>query len=452
MTKLKPYQLEGVQQIYQFTGRAILGDEMGLGKTIQALYWVLKTPKRRPVVIVCPAGLRWTWQAEAAQHFNMRVEVLEGRKPGRGRALPGDIVVIGYDILDDWVDKLARNHPQTVIFDEVHYLKNKDAKRSKAAAKLVDSASSVLGLSGTPLTNRPYELWFVMRLIRPDVFPSKGKYAWKYCQPKWTPWGWTFNGAANLDQLHKILKRECLIRRLKKDVLKELPQKTRKVISLKLDSKGYKEYEYAENDFLNWLGEISPTKANKARKSEALTQVGYLLRLVAKHKVGLIIKWLNEFFEAHPGEKTMALTMHTFVIDALHKAFPGSVIINGKVTGKKRQQVVRTFQHNPQCQLLLGNWKAAGVGITLTAACHGVALDLPWTPGDLLQGEDRLHRIGQKRNVIIQYLIALDTIEEKLMKILLKKSAVLDAVLNGEESDVVSTEVFEELLEQFTNL
>jgi SWI/SNF-related matrix-associated actin-dependent regulator 1 of chromatin subfamily A len=449
MTQLKPFQLEDCKRIHAWNGRALLAWEMGLGKTIASLYWVLKTPKRRPVVIVCPAGLRWTWQAEAALHFNMRAEVIEGRMKKRSNAPQGEIYIIGYDILDSWLPFLCKLKPQTVIADEAQYLKNHLAQRSKAAHRLVKGASSVLALSGTPLVNRPIELWSILRLVKPQLFPSRQEYAWRYCAPRWTPWGWKYTGANHLDELHDKLHRNVMIRRRKKDVLKDLPPKERRMISMRFES--YSEYNHAQNDFLNWLGTISPSAANRAKKSQALVKVGYLLRLVAREKIKLTIQWIEEFFESNPKEKLMALTMHTAVIDMLKKRFPHAVVIDGRVQGHKRVDAVRMFTHNSKTNLLLGNWKAAGVGLNLQAARYGVGLDFPWTPGDLLQGEDRLHRIGQKFNVTLFYLAVQDTVEEKLVKLLLSKSKVLDSVLNG-KAEVKDVDIFEELLTQFQNI
>lgn len=442
MTTLRPFQREGVRAIYGFRGRVLLADEQGLGKTIQALEWVRRIPQRRPVVIVCPASVRYTWQAEAALHFNMRTEVLEGFWTG-GRGLPGEIVILNYDILKSWLPVLIRERPQCVILDEIHYCKNISAGRTKAAIKLVKRASSVVGLSGTPLTNRPIELWPVLKIIRPDIFPSREIFAWRYCAPRHTFWGWKYDGATRLPELNRILRSECMIRRLKKDVLPELPDKTRRIVSFKL--KSYTEYNRAEQDIVAWLKEFSPARANKARKSKALVKVGYLLRLAAKLKLPQTLQWIEEFFENHPGQKLFALTMHTFVIDYLKERFKHCVVIDGRVTGRRRDEAVRTFQSNRRVNLCLGNWKAAGIGITLHASCNGVGLDFPWTPGDLLQGEDRLHRIGQKKNVWIHYLVALQTIEEKLMKLLRRKSKVLDSILNGKAS-ADDFDIFDELL------
>lgn len=432
LTELRPFQKEGVRRIYQFRGRALLGDEMGLGKTIQALAWINKIPSHRPVVIVSPASMKYTWQAEASLHFGMHAEVLEGFKKKKQKTVPGKIVIVNYEILSSWLDLLLDNDPRVIVLDEIHYIKNPDAQRTKAALRLVEDASSVLGLSGTPLTNKPVELWTTIQAIRPDLFKSFTKYAFRYCKPKYGPRGWEYNGSAHEQELHEILVDNMMIRRLKKDVYPELPSKQRKMVSMKLSS--YVEYNHAEDDFLGWLRKISPARANRAQKSKWLVRIGYLLRLTARLKLKFTTEWIKEFLEVHPDKKLVCLTMHTPVIKHLKNVFPDILVINGSVSGKKREETKRRFQNVPRARLLVGNWKAAGVGITLTAAHSLAALDFPWTPGDLFQGEDRIHRIGQKEKCIIYYLTAINTIEEKLINLLRDKAHILDAILNGKRS------------------
>lgn len=445
MTKLRPFQVEGVKMIYGFKGRALVADEQGLGKTIQALDWIRRIPKRRPVVIVCPSSVKYNWQAEAAMHFGMRTEVLEGRSKVR-RLPPGDIFIVNYEILAAWLPLFKAAKVRVVVLDEVHYITNHTALRTKAVYKLVKTATSVIGMSGTPLTNRPIELWSVLKAIRPDLFPNREKYAWTYCKPRWGPWGWQYDGASNKKKLHKILKREVMYRRLKKDVAKELPEKNRCAVSFKLGPKATVEYNKAQHDFLGWLRKKSPARANRAKRSPALTKIGYLFRLVAELKLNWTEKWIQEFLISHPGEKLVCLTMHTSVINHLAERFRGRcVVINGSVTGKARHDTVKKFQTHRGTDLLFGNWKAAGVGITLTSACHGAALDYPWTPGALAQGEDRLHRIGQLRKVMWHYLVALGTIEEKQIKLLRLKDKILAAILDGDE-DAEDFNFFDALL------
>lgn len=243
------------------------------------------------------------------------------------------------------------------------------------------------------------------------------------------------------------MRTECMIRRLKKNVLPELPGKTRRMVPLKLARRDFLEYNKAEVDFLSWLQAISPARAKKAAKSEALTKVGYLLRLAARLKLPLLLQWIKDFYEAHPGDKLVAFSMNTFVLDYLQEKFNRRcVVVNGKVRGRLRHEAVRKFQSNPKVDLFLGNWRAAGVGLTLTASHNVVALDYPWTPGDLMQGEDRVNRIGQKKDCTIHYLMALHTIEEKLVAGLRKKADILAAVLDGKHSSM-DFDVFNELLE-----
>lgn len=447
MTELLPFQQDGIRAIHGFNGRCLLADEQGLGKTLQALRWIQLIYRHRPAVIVTPSSVKYSWQAEAALHFNLRTEVLEGFRPKRKTTLPGDIIILNYDILPSWVKVLRKHRPRVVVFDEAHYLKNPRAKRTRAAHKLVQRANSVLGLSGTPIKSCPAEFWSILHLIRPDLFPDFSEYAWEYCDPKKTIWGWKFKGATNMGKLNRILLRECMVRRLKKEVAPELPPKQRCVVPIKLRGKALQEYRKAETDFLGWLGTQSPTRAAKARKSPALVKVGYLLRLVAKLKQEFVCTWIREFLESHPDKKLIAFTMNTFVIEYLKKEFPGAVVINGKVKGRKRIETVRSFTSNRRVRLLLGQWIAAGVGLNLQAAHNVVSLDFPWTPADLLQGEDRAHRIGQKTKVLIHYLVTLGTIEEKLMRALQKAAKVLDAVLNGNAA-YSDLNIFETLLKE----
>ncbi len=430
MVVLRKFQLAGCRQIYRFGGNALVADEQGLGKTIEALFWIYKIPSRRPVVIVTPSSVKWNWQAEAMLHFGMRAQVIEGRCRNKNKKLRGQIFIINYDILASWLRPLKRIRPQVVIFDECQFIKTPTAQRTRAARKLASRAVSRLALSGTPLTNRPAELWSAVNIVRPDIFPDQGKFLWRYCEPRRTRWGWVFRGAKRLPELHRILKSECMIRRLKKDVLPELPDKIHKIVPFRLNS--YTEYNRARDEFLAWLSSKSLARAKKARRSKTLTKIGYLLRLCAELKLPWIIRWLQDYAEANPGRKLVCMTMNTFVIDRLRREFPQSVVVNGSVRGKKRHEAVRKFQLNKQVQFFFGNWKAAGYGITLTSSNVLVSLDFPWSPGDLAQGQDRVHRIGQLKKVLIYYLVALHTIEEKLLRTLQKKSEVLAAVLDGQ--------------------
>jgi len=445
MTKLKPFQLEGVRKIWEFGGRALLADEMGLGKTVQSLFWLLKS-RLRPAIIVCPASLKWNWFAEARDHFGIKSHVIEGKRKASRVRFPEDVVIINYDLLKSWLPTLLEFGPECIIFDEISYIKEESSQRSTASRQLAQNCRSVVGLSGTPMTTRPIELWHVLHVIEPKLFPSKSDYAWRYCSPKWDARrGWTYHGATNVAELHGILKGSCLIRRLKKDVLTDLPEKNRTMVRMRLPD--YTEYNKAKRNFIGWLRETSPGRAHRASKNIALTKVGYLLRLAADLKMELIIRWIKDFAERRPGQKLVGFSMHTKVLDKLTQTFPGSVLIDGRVSPKNRAIAVSRFQKDPNTHWLFGNTKAAGMGLTLTAAQDLAFFDFPWTPGDLLQGEDRIHRIGQRKETTIHYLVAMGTIEERLAQLLRERAATLDAILNG-EMDSEELDVFDQLLKE----
>lgn len=449
---LMPFQETGVSKIYSFRGRALLADEMGCGKTIQALAWIARIPRRRPVLIICPASLKYMWQHEAWDKFKLRARVLSGMGPRNPEAeIKDDIIIINYDILHSWEKILLKRPPVVVILDECHYAKNKGARRTKAARHVAQDAASVVGLSGTPMTNKPVELWSVLNIIRPDIFPDFSAFTWRYCSPRHTYWGWKFDGAENRGELFSILKKHVMIRRLKKDVAPELPDKVHTIIPFKLNSVKAKEYEKAKTNFITWLKEKSPNKANRARKAQAIVKVGYLLRLCCELKMDQTIGFLRDFMASNPGKKLVGMTGHTAVIDRLSAEFPNSVKVNGSVTGEDRAAAVKRFTNASaeKITFFFGNWKAAGTGLNLQVAHNLVVLDPPWTPGDLLQGQDRVHRIDQKEIVIIWYLFLKGTVEEDWMEILRKRTIIVKEILDGQRA-MKEENLFNKLFDKLT--
>lgn len=452
MTTLYPFQLENARQIRdKYQGRALVASEMGLGKTLQSLYYAQRMRRQRPVLIVCPAGLKWNWQHEAAHHLGMTTEILHGQRPYRTGGLNGSaahtVLIINYQILKYWQEYLISLRPKMLILDEVHFLANRRSQCFKATRAICEQADIPyrLALSGTPLVNRPAELWTTLHLLRPDLFPSFARFGFRWCCPKMVRGEWQFVGAQDLLELHARLKRVVMIRQLKREVFPEMPEKIRSVVPFQLDSADRKEYEFARRDFLRWLHQVSPERALRAARAQAVTKVGYLLRLVTKLKRFAVQEWL-ENFTAESDEKIVVFSCHTKLIDWLGRKFPHHVRLDGQVTGYKRQLAVEAFQKDRSIRYAFCHPKAGGVGINLTAAAHVLYTDLPWTPGTLKQGEDRTHRIGQAKQVHVWFLITLDTIESRLMKLLTDKQNILDQVLDGKTGGQ-DFDLFKRLLE-----
>lgn len=444
MTELYQYQLEGAKKIREYKGRALLADDMGLGKTIQALYYINKCPKKRPVVIVCPANLKWVWETQASEHFNLRAEIINGKRPPKSKIVKTcPILILNYELVSSWLSYLLKIKPQLLILDECHYIKNKKAKRTVAIKALSKNIPHLIAISGTPLLSCPAELYPTLNILNPKKFNSFVAFAMRYCKPIRMPWGWEYKGASRVEELNKILS-SFMIRRLKKDVLKELPPKTRQIIPMSISN--LTEYKKAEANIIAWLAEQSVIKAQKAKKAEALVKMGYLKRLAATLKLEKVFVWLDDFLES-TDEKLVLYGVHKNILKPIRDRYKNiSVFVDGSTPRKDRKLAVTFFQKKKQTRLFIGNIRAAGEGITLTAATKLVFVELDWTPGKHTQAEDRIHRIGQEENVVIYYLIAKDTIEEKLCQLIQKKQENITSVLDGKK--VNDFNLFNELQKQ----
>ena len=426
---LFPFQSIGVNFINRKNGRALLADEMGLGKTVQALAYLQLHPELRPVVIVTPATIKLNWQREAeAWIVGTRCEILFGTSPYPISA-KSDIIIINYDILSSWLSTLQARKFQVLIMDEIHAIKSSSAKRTKAIKKLSKTIPHVIGLSGTPIINRPIEIFNALSIINSSVIPNFKEYTEKFCGAKYNGFGWDFSGATNTDELHQLLVNSFMIRRLKKDVLKDLPDKLKAFIPIELDNESI--YREAEQNFIQYVrNNFGVGAAIKASNAETLTRIEGLKQLAVAGKIKECITWIEEFLESD--QKLVVFTWHRATLEELFNHFKGiSVKISGGMSGSSRDDAITRFQNDPKCKLFFGQIKAAGEGITLTAASNVAILELPWTPGALSQCIDRLHRIGQKDAVTAYFLLAVNTIEEKIAHLLDSKQLVLDAVLDG---------------------
>lgn len=430
---LRPYQYEGIRFIQDHGGRVLLADDMGLGKTIQVIGYMVSAPHlQESTIIVCPSSLKYNW-VEEFQKFTtfQNIHVLSGTKAGK---LPkSGIYIINYDIISYWIEKLLEINPQLIVFDEAHYLKSGKTKRTKAAKSIVKFIPHVIGITGTPIENRPMEIYNPVWLINRQIFPNYMNFGIRYCGGKKNQYGWDFSGASNIKELHEKLTSTIMLRRKKVDVLKDLPDKIYSFVPLKLDNE--KEYQKAESDILSYIKEVKGLQAAlKASRAETFSIIETLKQLAVKGILNEAKEWIEDFLES--GEKLVVFTTHKFTIDFLYEAFKEvAVIIDGSVSPDKRQGIVQQFQNDPQIRLFIGNMEAAGVGLTLTAASNVAILEYPWNPSKLAQAIDRCHRIGQKFAVNVWFFMAINSIQEKIAKLLDKKQKIVNGVVDGIASD-----------------
>lgn len=450
MTTPFKYQLTDVRRIHQLGGRVLVGWEMGLGKSYLSLFHALRHPELRPIVVICPASIKYQWERECKIHTGMLAKVLEGTRPDVDAIETHyPVWIVNYDILgqrqgekygEGWLSFLKSLKPQLVILDEIHYTSNRTAHRAKWSRELCSGVPSVLGLSGTPLTNRPAELWSPLNIIRPDLFPSFWSFVQRYTQARRTRWGWDFRGASNIEELAQKLA-PVMIRRRTEDVLADLPTQRRSVIHLEMDNRH--EYNKALTQFRKWLEERVPDKARSALRAETLTKLGYLKRLAAHLKLRSVFEWIDNFLEESDG-KIILFAVHTKIIDQLKERYnPISVVVTGSVTGRDRQHAVDKFVTNNRTRIFIGNIKAAGVGWSAKGCSDVAFVEVGWTPGEHTQAERRVYGIGRGergRGSNAWYLVARDTIETSLIELLQRKQKTITAILDngkGENFDVV---------------
>ena len=442
VAKPYPYQREGVQDMEDFLasgGGTLLADDMGLGKTLETL-WLLQRSKvcqMLPALVVCPASTKYSWEHTALEHLGLRAQVLEGRKPpNNGFGLAGHrITIINPDILPAWLPHLRRVGYKALVLDECQYFGNVNSRRTRAALDLARVTPNRVALSGTPLVNNPSELWPTLHMLRPDVFNSMFSFAEEYAYPRREFGRWVCKGARNLGKLHALLRRTCMVRRLKEDVLHDLPDKYRQVVPVDLSDRA--EYDHATRDFVGWLCahyRDDKGRVRRAARAAAVTRVGYLVRLAARLKARAVVDWVNKFLVERPDDKLVVFAVHTKMVRLLERHIEANhTTVDGGVTGRRRKLAVDKFRRDPDTRVFIGNIRAAGVGIDgLQEVCQNLAFaELWWVPGVHTQAEDRIYRIGQRGVAWINYLVAGGTIEEHLCSIIQEKQQTIHAVLDG---------------------
>lgn len=430
---LYPFQEEGVEWLLKRRGRALLADEMGLGKTVQVLAFLKAKPNIRPALVVCPASLKLNWAAEATRWgLGDHVRVLYGSPPRTEAAFSKaerehGLFIINYDILGRWLDVFQHVRPKAVVFDECHYIKTPSTARTKAAIKLARRSLCVICLSGTPITSRPSEMYTAIRVVDPNLFTSRWEYLHRYCAPRHNGFGWDFTGASNTRELHKKLVETIMLRRLKRNVLKDLPPKRRAMVPVPLTNM---------HEYNRILLETDKALNPELGTTSAMAKIEALKQKAVEGKIDAVVEWATNLLTT--GQKLVLFAVHVATIDTLMERLKewAPVRVSGNVSMKRRNEAVQRFQTDRGCRLFIGNIQAAGVGLTLTAASNVAFAELPWTPGELTQAEDRIHRIGQEGESITSWLLLADhTIDMDIASLLDRKAAILSNVLDGQDTD-----------------
>jgi SWI/SNF-related matrix-associated actin-dependent regulator 1 of chromatin subfamily A len=448
---LRPFQMDGITWLaerFREHGGAFLADEMGLGKSPQSACLLNCLPWRRTLIVV-PASLRLNWRNELQRW------VIDCPAIGivwDGKTAPGErIVICSYELLVKHQKAFERQF-DLVIFDEFHYAKSVRARRSKACKAVAAGARYRLGLTGTPILNAPWELVSmldVLGLLKPH-FKDAWAFYRRYCDLHNNGFGMDFKGSSNLGELQHKLK-PLMLRRLKKDVLKDLPPKTRQVIELP-PTREMRQVMDAETR--QWALHEETIAALVARRDRAVlcedqadykeacallkaasgvafAQMATVRKETALAKLPLVLQHVRDALESVP--KLIVMAHHKAVVSELLAGLKDfqSVALVGDTAQEQRQAVVDGFQNDPACRVFIGSIEAAGVGITLTAAALVCFAEITWTPAKLSQAEDRAHRLGQASNVLVQHLVLEGSLDSTMVKRLIAKQEVIDHAVDG---------------------
>ena len=448
--ELLPFQKAGVAWLEERKGRALIADEMGLGKTVQVLGWLNLHPEKRPVVVICPASAKLVWKYEGERWLLKRKKIQVVKNGKDEIKKDADIVVISYDLVRKRLSDLKALRPQVVVLDESHYVKNYKAQRTKAALELARQAPCLIALTGTPILNRPIEVFTTLKALDSTSWGSWEYYVKRYCDGWKDERGWWHvDGASHLDELQERLRTTVMIRRLKKDVLSELPSKRR--IFLPLEGKLTAEYKRIWKEFvkggkthLKTRAELLETEDPEAREKlkEALSKGGKILfekveqlrQEAFKAKFDTMIGHLIDLIESK--NKVVVFAYHREAWEQIKEALEkqGFTVVGflGGDSSEKRENAIEAFQEG-DAHVFLTTVRAGAEAITLTAASTVAFAEVDWAPGKLIQAEDRVHRIGQAWPVEVYYYALQNSIEATIIRKILYKLDVIDKALDSQE-------------------
>lgn len=451
------YQKEGIAYALRHK-RCIFGDQPGLGKTLQAIGTVT-IAKAYPCLVICPAALKINWQREFKKFAGKQALILDDRNKDSWQRYVElkccDIFITNYESLKKFfvlgVKDDARftlrsitfdpriNLFKSVVIDESHKCKSTKTQQSKFVEGICKGKEYILELTGTPVVNDNTDLIQQLKIMgRLEDFGGYKNYVERFCNgPK---------KASNLKELNWRLWSSCFFRREKAKVLTQLPDKTRQYIEMDITTRD--EYRKAEADLINYLRvykDKTDKEIEKSMRGEVMVRMGILKAISARGKIKAAADFIHDVIDG--GEKLIVFAFLKEVVEEMKKLFPDAVTVTGEDNTRQKQYAVDKFQTDPECKLIILNYKSGGTGLTLTASSRVAFIEFPWTFSDCEQAEDRAHRNGQKNNVNCYYFLGKDTIDEYMYKVIQTKKDIANGVTGTE--DVVKENVVDMAMDLF---
>lgn len=450
-----PYQLHGACRA-AWDGHTLIADEPGLGKTIQALLAARMMNARR-ILIICPPILVTNWEKETrrtgnAEHISGEIiTITAGNKnptelPDAGYVIASDALVSTRRTLDPLLDSWAAD---LLIVDEAHRFKTPTTRRTKAIARVAKTTRQQILLTGTPVVSSPLDVLPLLHILGKleTIGYSTGRaFIDEYTIP--APWkGGRLPITSKLPQLHQLLAEHVWTRRTKSDVLTDLPAKLRTVHHVTPDGPGIRDaYTDVTDKIDTWLTKYPAPSEDDISElvGDALPFVSQLRRATGLAKIPAAIDWIATHLDGTPGQPLIVWTIHrdvtTALVDQLAQERPGTTVrvLDGATGHDARAEAVDAFQAG-NVDVLVAQIVAAGVGLTLTRGSTALFVETDWTPANVVQAEDRQHRIGQTRPVQVTTLIAEGTLDARIHAVLGRTIAVLDDLTPGSDHTVTTS-------------
>jgi SWI/SNF-related matrix-associated actin-dependent regulator 1 of chromatin subfamily A len=439
------HQKESIQKLVE-NKKFILADDMGLGKTTSTIIAALETGAKK-VLIICPATLKINWKREIENYSDRSIFISEGKS----FSAEHDFVIINYDIIKNFHDTKKKDESQIivanfdlVVVDEAHYIKNPTAQRTKLINDIAKRVDRLWLLTGTPMTSRPMDYYNLLNLVDSPTARNWMAYAIRYCSGYQFNAGgrkiWNVTGASNLEELRDRTS-GTILRRLKENVL-DLPEKIITPVYLRLKSKAYEE---VMGEYYDWYDKNPEESKSLTVQFTKLTKVR---QIIADEKINETIELAENIIEQD--KKVIIFCNFTDSLNKICQHFgKAAVKVDGSMSKPERQHSVDSFQENEKVKVFVGNIKAAGVGLTLTAGEAVIMNDLSFLPSDHAQAEDRAYRYGQKNNVLVYYPIFENTIEGIIYDILNNKKQVIATVMGDNQN---TSDTAEEILKRINEI
>lgn len=447
---LKPYQKRGIiwlKDLFNLKLGGLLADDMGLGKTLQTLFFfedLRRQEKLGPSLIVVPSSLVYNWQSEAAKFASeLAIEIFSAKQietPSliASRNLPG-IVIVTYGLLMEHREYLSQYHWQNIVYDEAQNLKNITTRRSHAARSL--NAEFKICLTGTPLENHFGEFYSILDLIVPGCLGALEDFRQIFVNTETIL-------SEDLQNL-KVKIRPLLLRRTKKEIIDQLPDKQESKVSLTFETK---QKEIYKNIAVSYNERVKESLINQGEAQVQLQMLTALLRLrqvcsdpaslpnvkydAVPPKLEALVESIEEITSS--GESALVFTQFlqtlTHAETLLKKAKIPVYVLHGAIPVKKRQEILSGFQNNPQGAVLIMTLKTGGVGLNLTKASYVFHLEPWWNPAVENQATDRVYRLGQSKAVQVFRYIMHESLEEKIEQLKARKDQKFQSLFADEET------------------